>query len=341
MKKSERKILKDCRKLLVLEYVTGGGLCDEPLPASLAREGDAMLNTLLRDVGEALPDIQLVTLRDERCAPINMHGLECIRVKAQFQTAWRAALKAVDAVWIVAPETQGVLEALVREAEQAEVWLLNCSAEVIALCTSKQATANHLISQGIPALASWPCGEALRQHPPPELIDTAVVIKPDDGAGCLDTYVYADLTKAQFREGCVAQAYVEGEAQSLSLWCAQGKAQLLSVNRQCIERSAEGQLRFAGCDVNMAIASTDRNELQQLAQRIADALPGLYGPVGVDGVRGLDGQWHVVEVNPRLSTSFVALRQAKGINLMRWACGEQQSTEQLAVDRMIEIRVQV
>ena len=36
-------------RLLICEYVTGGGFLGQPLPASLAREGDMMLAALVKD----------------------------------------------------------------------------------------------------------------------------------------------------------------------------------------------------------------------------------------------------------------------------------------------------
>ena len=54
---------------------------------------------------------------------------------------------------------------------------------------------------------------------------------------------------------------------------------------------------------------------ERLAERIAATLPGLLGPVGVDFVDTDDGPV-VVEINPRMSTSACALRDATGINLI-------------------------
>ncbi|HEY9191860.1 MAG TPA: ATP-grasp domain-containing protein, partial [Methyloversatilis sp.] len=54
---------------------------------------------------------------------------------------------------------------------------------------------------------------------------------------------------------------------------------------------------------------------RKLASRIAAALPGLFGHVGVDLLHTVDGTV-VVEINPRLSTSACALHAAGGYNLL-------------------------
>ncbi len=49
------------------------------------------------------------------------------------------------------------------------------------------------------------------------------------------------------------------------------------------------------------------------APRIGAALPGLHGIVGVDYIATANGPV-VVEVNPRLTTSYAGLRRSLGVN---------------------------
>ena len=61
-----------------------------------------------------------------------------------------------------------------------------------------------------------------------------------------------------------------------------------------------------------------RNRAERLAQKAIRALPGAWGFVGVDLILGNaeDGSRDVVlEVNPRLTTSYVGLRQLLDQNL--------------------------
>jgi predicted ATP-grasp superfamily ATP-dependent carboligase len=98
---------------------------------------------------------------------------------------------------------------------------------------------------------------------------------------------------------------------SLSLLCCDGYARLLSVNRQHVHE-ADGALHFSGVTVN-ALPDAD-GCFADLAARIAAAIPGLWGHVGVDLVRAAGGPT-VIEVNPRLTTSCAGLHGALGINL--------------------------
>jgi predicted ATP-grasp superfamily ATP-dependent carboligase len=322
-----------CKKILLLEYVTGGGLCDQALPTSFAVEGHAMLDALLSDCQALIPEVQITVLRDERlCHASNVMNTEHItyvQVKEEFELIWRKQLAWADVVWIIAPETGGVLTQLVTQACSAGKRVINAKPDAIALCTSKLSTAQHLQLHDISTVDTYAWHESLRDHPPAALRQGLVIVKPDDGAGCLRTQVfdgYAALVDAAdaFESGDVIQAFIAGEALSLCLWCEAGHAQLLSINQQLIARDDQGALSFKGCVVN--VRSDDlplRESCLELGERIAQSLPSLYGPVGVDLIeRKLDDgtpELIVIEINPRMTTSFTALREACGINLAELA----------------------
>ncbi|MEY4210267.1 MAG: hypothetical protein RLZ92_646, partial [Pseudomonadota bacterium] len=53
-------------KLLVFEYICGGGIADQTLPDSLAAEGSLMLQALIDQLKD-LATIQLLIPLDKRC----------------------------------------------------------------------------------------------------------------------------------------------------------------------------------------------------------------------------------------------------------------------------------
>jgi predicted ATP-grasp superfamily ATP-dependent carboligase len=141
------------------------------------------------------------------------------------------------------------------------------------------------------------------------------VVKPDDGAGSEDTEVVEGGREAralleQKGEGYVAQPWIAGDPLSLSLLCADGEARVLSCNRQRV-RVYERRVALAGIGVNAEAARA--REFIPLAGRIAAAIPRLWGHVGVDLVMSGKGPV-VLEINPRLTTSYVGLGRALGIN---------------------------
>jgi predicted ATP-grasp superfamily ATP-dependent carboligase len=294
-------------KVFVFEYVTGGGFAGQALPDFLA-DGELMWRALVDDL-IAVPGVEVLTLRDVRLDPVDLPGLHIRNTDAaDFERDFQRCLHAADAVWLVAPESDHILEALTSEVLNAGKVLLGCRPEAVRIAASKIDTARCLSEAGV---AVVPTGQT---H---DLLRGRVVIKPDDGVGCQDTLLCADAASAQAwcREhgdiNWVYQPYVEGEALSLSLLCCAGRAQLLSVNRQQVELEA-GRFHFQGVSVNALNDPDDR--YATLAARVAKAIPGLWGYVGIDLIASADGP-RVLEINPRITVSYAGLRAALGCNL--------------------------
>ena len=145
------------------------------------------------------------------------------------------------------------------------------------------------------------------------------VVKPDDGAGCDETWFLADEAAlrgwAQHRRGgdtMIVQPFVPGDALSVSALMRDGEAWVLSCNRQRVVRGEDGRFVYRGGVVGGA--EDRRTALEPVAAAVARALPGLWGHVGIDLIDSPDSGPVVVDVNPRLTTSYVALRECIGVN---------------------------
>ena len=297
-------------RILVCEFVTGGGMPpDAPIPAGLAQEGDLMLRALVDDLLD-VPGVELVVTRDARLPPLPARVFSITVADPRKSWAlWEDLARTVDAVWPIAPETGGALERLSRMVLGAGGRLLNSHPDAVAVTASKTATAAVLAAAGIPVVPVW----RVMDQPPG---DGPWVVKPDDGAGCTDTVLLLDrLAWARWRvagdrAGFVVQPFVPGAAASLSMLCRDGRAWLLTVNRQRVELDGSALVYRGG--IVGGLPSTP--ELSGLAAGIAAAMPGLFGTVGVDFIATADGP-RVLEVNPRLTTSYVGVRRATGVNV--------------------------
>ena len=296
-------------RVFVYEHITGGGLLDQALPSGLAQEGDMMLNALLRDLGD-ISGTELVTMRDPRLPELALQvavytprsAAECGRVLEQ-------CIDDANAVWPIAPESGGVLERIHRMVLKHGRQLLSSHPDAVHLAASKHATSRCLAQAGIAAVPTyWP--DEL-----PHDTGGKWVVKPDDGAGCIETRLFHNLLEARCwlmsKPGnFVLQPLVSGTALSLCVLCCKGKADLLSCNEQRVVVS-DGQFHFLGSVLN---AVTDRDgAFQDLARGVAAAIPGLWGYVGIDLVQS-GSRRIVMEVNPRLTTSYAGLRPALGLN---------------------------
>jgi predicted ATP-grasp superfamily ATP-dependent carboligase len=303
-------------RILLLEYVTGGGLTPTPSIASLIAEGRLMRDALLADLAET-PGTTVRFMQHDSLnatAPSRRQPVQRVAVASEraFEDCWQAELARCDAVWPIAPETGGVLARLCRDAEAAGRVLLTAPAATVALTASKRSTIAALHQAGVPAVPT----EAADPASPPSL-SFPLVVKPDDGAGCAGIRILG--TEAEWREwstqtgtaGWVVQPLVDGEHRSLSALFADGRAQLLSCNGQHL-RMSKGNLELEACTVNLK--GIDWDAAQQLAASVAAAIPTLWGYAGIDFIQTRRGPM-VLEVNPRLTTSYVGLRPALGINV--------------------------
>ena len=89
-----------------------------------------------------------------------------------------------------------------------------------------------------------------------------------------------------------------------------GKAHLLSCNTQNIDINNQ-ILSYTGGIINGMRDYWPQFEF--LANKIAQLLPDLAGYVGIDVIVD-DDEIIVVEINPRLTTSYIALHESIGVN---------------------------
>jgi len=296
-------------KILVLEYVTGGGLRQESLPAGLLAEAEQMVRALSHDLIDAVESIELIILRDDRLPALAMtSNVQVVAVgeNTDFSVCWQFYAAQCDAVWPIAPETGGILTELCRSVEAGGLHLLNSASSAVAIASSKLETIRVLGMHGLPVVETCRLHEAILQ---PGL---EVIVKPDDGAGCDGMYRFADALPdpLSFPADFLVQPWLSGESLSLSGVFCHGDALLLTVNRQIIDASRQ-PIVLTACEVN---AYADHDGIwQHLLARIARAMPGLWGYAGIDLIMTKAGPL-ILEVNPRLTSSYAGIRTATGIN---------------------------
>jgi predicted ATP-grasp superfamily ATP-dependent carboligase len=287
-------------KVFAFDYATAGGPISRRPPQSLRRQGDMLLQALQADL-RALPGVELTTLAPPPDAPQMQPG---------FSERFEACLEAADAVWPLASESEGLLERLSHDVLRANRILLGSAPGAVRVAASKLTVARALADAGVPVAATYSPHAVLPD------VAGAWVVKPDDGAGCVNTRLFSDRAaalawiRAAAAENYVLQPFIAGKLGSLSLLCCDGVARVLSCN---LERVAmrNNRFHFLGSTVN-GLDDQD-GALDRLAQQVAAAIPSLWGYVGVDFVLAAHGAV-VLDVNPRLTVAYAGLHAAIGRN---------------------------
>lgn len=268
-----------------------------------------MRDALLSDLS-ALLDVELTTTYDLRLkAPL--YGCQAIPIQMQDDVwqVWAECIQQADAVWLITPETGGLLTRLTKLVAQYNKPLLGCSVTAVEIASSKLLTCKTLSDAGIATLPTYHFAEWLQCRP--EAVD-GWVAKMDDGAGCEESAYFRDATALsewmQSRKSThVIQAYQPGQPASISMLCRHGQAWLLSCNLQKIS-IVQGRFCYSGSVINGM--AEHWGAFEGIVQQVAQALPGLAGYVGIDLIVGTDDSILVLEINPRLTTSYVGLHSA-------------------------------
>jgi len=309
----QNKIVK---KLFVCEFITSGGLNDTHLPEALALEGRLMRDALLNDLHQ-IESLHLITTHDKRIGR-SQYSKDSIEVNAETDVLalWKACMLAADYIWLIAPESSGVLYQLTEMAVAIGRPVIGCDLDAVEVTSDKYKAAKVLQGANMITIPSFYFDEWK-----PEGSSSKWVVKPIDGAGCEETYIFEDSTivanwfnaDLKKQKNYIIQPYIEGIPASISVLGYSDAVMLLSCNCQQIS-SLNGQLRYMGGEINGALAYWDL--LEALAVQLKSILPGLNGYFGVDVI--LDEQdldkITIVEINPRLTTSYIKLREAIGQN---------------------------
>jgi predicted ATP-grasp superfamily ATP-dependent carboligase len=305
-------------RILVHEFVSGGGFAGHDVPASLAREGVAMRTALVSDLA-AIGRHQIVTTADPRFPFEAPPGVEVVSLPRGSAARLDGLIVSADAVWLVAPETNGCLERMAARAEEKGTALLGSGAAAIRRASDKARLPARLARHGVShpetcVLCPGPDGEMDWSTAAREL-GYPIVVKPGRGAGCGGVSLARDARelrhaveiarRATRRGPLLLQRYVRGVAASVSLIANGRRAVALTVNAQSVRASR----RFSYSGGRTPLDHPLATRAVDAALRTCQSLAGLRGYVGVDLVL-TESDAVVIEVNPRLTTAYLGVRSA-------------------------------
>lgn len=294
-----------------------------------------MLESLAHDATRDA-SLDITVLLDERWDPVGrvLSLPACVRVRkvlvgTEIETLCAEAVQA-DWTLIVAPETAGILLSRVAAVRHAGGRVAAPSEKFIALATDKQATVLALAAAGVPV----PAGCVLdATEPLPAGFYLPAVRKARASVGCdgLSIARSALPISTAKQDSQRVEAFIEGVAVGVSCLCGPESVVLLPPVLQRF--STEDAFDYLGG--KLPIAEQLRSRAEDLARRAIAGLavcaqagvakpmrqaPVVSGWVGVDMILGRrdDGSGdRVLEVNPRLTTSFVGLRHLLSKSLVR------------------------
>jgi predicted ATP-grasp superfamily ATP-dependent carboligase len=311
-------------RVLIFEFVTGGGFAESNALPPVLSEAYAMLSTLLKDFSYNA-GCEAVTILDKRLAeviePLAAGSIMKVSSNDELERSLRSVLRQVDAALVVAPETDGILSRItgIVEDEQNRA-LLGSSSDAVNHVSDKGKAIELARSLGIPvpqtSTTTTDESEAVLNELARD-IGFPVVIKPNNGAGSEGIFVVEDrqdlskalkiMTRESPKRRMLIQEYVKGVDASVSvLTSGGGHTMPLSLNRQFVEVKSprDGLSSYEGGYTPFEHPLEARTF--ECARRLTEAVSGLKGYVGIDFVLTEDGPTFM-EVNARITTSYTGL----------------------------------
>jgi len=324
-------------RAFVYEYITGGGTFSSASGltpcGSLLGEGAGMRRALLEDFLR-IAGCEVETLQDVRVPYDAIPGLNVHLVAGpeEERQAFATCCLRADVALIVAPEIDG---ALLQRAnwlaestgKNARLIHLVCRPELIAVASNKHQTAISLSKVGIPVPEGGLLENAEGLFAWQEEVEAEAgssmgfVLKPVDGAGSWHLRrwkIGEQLDPAVLRFPLRFERFCEGTPASISLITSEivGIEPILLPPLEQILDPQDGT--FLGGRWIEDAALVDR--ARRLAVNVAAAFPISNGFWGIDIVLGTahDGsQDYVIEVNPRITSSYIGLRNWTDANLVQ------------------------
>jgi predicted ATP-grasp superfamily ATP-dependent carboligase len=291
-------------RVFVYEYMTATGTGRDPgLPEhGMYLEGRAMRDAVVEDF-ERIGTQEVFTFPN-KASPVDSKWFEEV---CRFS----------DWTLIIAPESDGALLSCLASVEWASGHLLGPSRDAIQLTSDKLALANHWRTHEVPTPATT-------DREPTACEAFPVMWKPQDGAGSTNTFLLnsaldatrakAQLATQEHPSAMILQEFVPGRAASVAFLCGpRGNVPLLPTFQLL---SDDGRFKYQGGELPIPPALASR--AVKLASRAVEGVSGLLGYVGVDLVLGdaEDGSRdYAIEINPRLTTSYIGLRAVADFNL--------------------------
>ncbi len=313
--------------LLVVEATTAGGLGEASTRAdAISIEGLAMVKALIIDALTGGFEVHAMIMD-------HVNTREITRSK---DVHWHVTRRGddvpglvagiapdMDFCFCIAPEFGGWLERYTSTIEASGTTILSQPGPAVVAASDKLGSLNRLEHRGIKV----PPSQSLKDFASDPRLHFPLVVKPRHGAGCVGVMLVReerDLKRAvdlEAHEGffppdLICQEFIDGKPLSASFIATGHHARLLGINEQDISLSPvlDAPSKYSGGVVGPGFPG-----LEPACTEIGAAMHAmlnLHGYFGFDFIKTAQGEMFVVEINPRLTTSFVGFKEVVGDSML-------------------------
>ncbi|MFX1503294.1 MAG: ATP-grasp domain-containing protein [Promethearchaeota archaeon] len=319
--------------IFIFEFVSGGGFNLEKIPISLFCEGFGMLRSIIADFKEL--DFEICTILDYRIfflsSFLQADVVKIVEKHDEYIKLFKEMVNKSNYSFIIAPEFSKILYNLTKIVKDYNRILLSVDLKAIDLCTSKFETYKFFKKNKVNTPLTYQIpfkGKSLDFNfifQKFEELNCPIIIKPDDGVGAenifhfeKDSQFFNSLTNINTHldknRSYILQEFIEGKDLSVSLIGVLNSEEspiLLSINSQDINLK-DLIPEYLGGYTPLSNYEELMEKLSSILRKISNLKIGGY--FGIDFIEQNNGLLNFIEINPRLTTSYIGLRNTINLN---------------------------
>jgi predicted ATP-grasp superfamily ATP-dependent carboligase len=342
------------QKIFIFEFVSGGGYNQVDIPSSLFCEGYAMLRTIIEDFKKL--GYQIITLLDVRISHLSRYlktdMVKLVKPEDEFLKIYTNYVKKSTFCFIIAPEFSKHLYNLTQIAKDLNKKILSINLNGVWLGTSKLETYKYFIANKVNTPKSYKIplkgGEMdvdfiLQKF---DQLGSSIIMKPEDGAGSELIYHFTtkdqilllfERAKANFdiARSYIVQEFIDGDDLSISIINRTNSEKIndrdqiiLSINAQNVQNiDSNKDSYYLGGFTPVENYKVLRNKFEKILKSMD--LTSFQGYFGIDFIKKADNSIYFIEINPRLTTSYIGIRNILDFNPLEFLFNQHKSKFEL------------
>jgi len=293
-----------------------------------------MLRSIIADFKSL--DFEILTLIDYRISFLSHYlladNIKIVNAEDNCLNKFKESVKESEFNFIIAPEFSNILYDLTKIVRDNNKTLLSVDLNGIKLGSSKYKTYEFFKTHGVntPLTYQIPFKDKTLDFDfifqKFNELRYPIVIKPDDGVGAENIYYLENETqisdlfndydnKFEQKRQYLLQEYIEGDDLSISLIrTSKGKNDIiLSLNSQKLNvKNTKSGSEYFGGSTPIENCKQVEEEIKTILQKLD--LSKFSGYFGIDFIRKNNGDIFFIEINPRLTTSYIGIRNVVNYN---------------------------
>ena len=313
-------------KIFLFEFVTGGGFSQVEIPASLFCEGFGMLSSIISDFKSL--NFEISTLLDYRGFSyknfLQADIIKKVKANEDYLIKFREEVKKSKYCFIIAPEFSGILYKLTKIVKDNNKKILSVDLDGIKLGSYKLKTYNFIKACKVNTPSTFLISKKKDYFNLDFVIqkfkqfNSPILIKPEDGAGAENLFYFKNekqiieffkdpLEKLDIKRNYILQEFIEGRDLSVSLIGTSSNPIILSINTQHLNiKNINRESEYLG-----GTTPTENHEeiIKDLTKYLENMdLSKFSSYYGIDFIRKANKSIYFIEINPRLTTSYIGIR---------------------------------